>query len=523
MLAQPHENWDIAMKTQFSKFILTGALMFSVTQLTACYNSGNTVSSANSSSNYITSVPSNTYDCLVDPEWITNPSFPLEVKKSGPDGSSNFCDFYQFSTQAYLYLMSPSSEDPSLRNFQVNAHYPLLEFNDDTKGSPANSCDDIKSPKTLRTSLQKSSISTGQAGGGSTIYAQDGNVVYYDVRFNRSLCDLPASAVELAKRNIINFPSGTTELKFAWKVLSDSEKQANQFVTQQQIIEGKSQTLGLLGMHIAVATTDHPEFVWATYEHNTNSPTCDAQGTQDTPWLFASQKCTASLPDSAQSDNVCQFNQPKVINGPATGKPTNICAVYPYGTASGDHKAAENLANIVSQNSHLYGALSATSAPMPMQILNNYFNVGAIWVSDISKSSGGIGVPNERGSLRLANSVAETDFQHVNLNNNFSSNCFGCHQYSGTSQSMSNNITSQKLSHSFIDIITGQGKAADVNAISQIPSNAQAARICGGNPSADNDKERKGTCKNARGYLKWNGNWTNINRSAGSVCGCEVE
>ncbi|KZN54817.1 hypothetical protein N482_24405 [Pseudoalteromonas luteoviolacea NCIMB 1942] len=524
IVGQATKNWDIEMKTPSRKLIFTSVIALSIVQLTACYNSASTRSDTTASANtYVQSVPANTYDCQVDPNWITSPSFPQEVKKSGADGSSNFCDFYQFSTQAYLYLMSPSSENSALRNFQVDANYPLLEFNDDTLGSPANSCDNIKSPKSLRTSLQKSSISTGQAGGGASIYAQDGNVVYYDVRFNKSLCDLSASAVELGKKGIINFPSGTTELKFAWKVLSEREKESKSFVTQQQMIDGQPQTLGLLGMHIAVATEDHPEFVWATYEYKANSPTCDAQGEQAMPWLFAEKTCTAGLPDSLDNELGCKFNQPELKNGPATGTPTNICVVYPYGTASGDHKAGENLANIVSQNANLYDALSTTHASSAMQRLNNYFNVGAIWVSDTTSSSGGIGVPNERGSLRLANSVAETDFQHVNLNNKFSSNCFGCHEYSGTGQKMSNNITSQKLSHSFIDIVTGQGKAADVNAISQITSNEYAALICGGDPKQTDKAKRKGTCKNARSYLKWNGNWTNINTSAGSVCGCEVE
>lgn len=502
------------MKTPFSKLMLTGVLSLSVVQLTACNISDN---SKDDSDDYVVGVPSNTYNCPADPRWITNPSLPTEVKKSEDNGtSSNFCDFYQFSTQTYLYLMSPSSSNPALRNFQVDSNYPLLEFNSD--GSPANSCNSVQDGRTMRTALQKSisPIGTGQAGGGASIYDQNGNVVYYDVRFNKSLCNLTSSATEMARANIINFPSGTTELKFAWKVLSSSEAQSNSFVTVQQNTGSQVQTLGLVGMHIAVATDDHPEFVWATYEHNTNTPNCDAQGAQsDTNWSFADKSCTATLPASGASNDACKFNQPTVKNGPATGTPTNICAVYPFGTASGDLKAGENLANIASQNESVYQNLKMVgSGAQSMQVLNNYFNVGAIWLSDTNKNSGGIGVPNERGSLRLANTVAETDFQHVNLNNSFSSNCFGCHNFTGKDQPTNNNITTQNLSHSFIDIATGQGKAADVNASSLIGGNSQAAKICGG---------VKGTCESTRSYLKWDGNWTNINSSSGSVCGCVVK
>ena len=98
-------------------------------------------------------------DCAVDSTWLTAPSLPGEVKKSGADGSSTFCDFYQFSSQTFLYLMSPSTMDSSKRNFQVEANYPLLEFNADGT-APANACDGAATGTTLRPSLAKSSLST---------------------------------------------------------------------------------------------------------------------------------------------------------------------------------------------------------------------------------------------------------------------------------------------------------------------------------------------------------------------------
>ncbi len=458
--------------------------------------------------------------CPVDPKWLSNPSLPTEVKKSGSDGSSNFCDFYQFSTQTFLYLMSQSSN--GLRNFQVQANYPVLEFNSD--GTPANSCDNTIKGPVLRTSLLKAgagtSVTTGQAGGGATIYAQDGNVVYYDVRFNKALCGLTGSAVDLQKQNIKNFPAGTMELKFGWKVLSDAEIASNTFVTQKQNINGKNVTLGLAGMHMVTATKDHPEFIWTTYEHLKNTPNCDAPSAQNTTaWTFASASCTTTLPGSADPANACKFNQPLKKQTSPTGVPTNICRVHPYGTASGDPKAAENLTDVTKQNSELLSLLSQPSTPAAMKVLANYFTVGALWVSDISQSSGGVGVPNERGSLRLANSVAETDYQHVNLNNNFASNCFGCHNYAGTAQSVSNNITTQALSHIFKDIKIGQGENIDVTSPVTIGSTSLAKNICAG----DGTKDNPGVCKKTASYLKWNGNWTNANASAGSVCGCTAQ
>lgn len=452
-------------------------------------------------------------NCPVDPAWVTNPSLPTEVKKSGADGSSNFCDFYQFSTQAFLYLMAPTSGG-SMRNFQQQSQFHVLEFNGD---KPGNSCDKDVTSLTLRTSLDKSvpgsSMSTGQAGSNATIYAQDGNVIYYEVRFNKSLCDLTGSAVEQQKQGIKNFPAGTYELKFAWKPLSAAEVAANEFVMQNSVLDGKQVTLGLVGMHMAIATQDHPEFVWATYEHNRNSPNCSASVDQSkTAWTFASQACTAGLPGTAKEGDQCAFNEPPKNTSAPTGTPTNICRVYPYGTASADSNAAENVADIYQQNTNMQAALG--QGPASMQVLNNYFTVGALWVSDIGQSSGGVGVPNERGSLRLANTVAETDYQNVDINSQkFISNCFGCHNYAGTNAQPSNNITSQALSHIFRDIVTGKGLSVDVSAGQTIADNSQAPAICGG---------ETGVCYKSAHYLKWNGQWTNANSSAGSVCGCEV-
>ena len=115
--------------------------------------------------------------CPVDASWLKTPSMPTEVKQSAGSGDSTFCDFYQFSTQAYLYLMSQNSEGQ--RNFLDQSQYSVLEF--DEQGHPANSCDDEVTGETFRTHLNKadsSSLSTRQAGDSATIYAQDANVVY---------------------------------------------------------------------------------------------------------------------------------------------------------------------------------------------------------------------------------------------------------------------------------------------------------------------------------------------------------
>lgn len=445
------------------------------------------------------SASAQTVNCPADQSWFTSPSMPLEVAQSAGPGDSTFCDFYQFTWQAFAYLMATSSNDSSVRNFQDQKQFHELEASSD--GTPENSCDKKVKGETFFVRTVKSSDAgedfaiperINQAGGGATIYDQNSNVVYYNVRFTPNLCDVKS----IQSNN--NFPGKTTELKSAWKVLKSGEE-ANYVTFKTKLGKQKTvTTLGLIGFHIAAATPDHPEFVWATFEHNNNSPDCVAPA-KTTGFAFSSESCATALKNN---DNVgiinCQFNDAQTQNdlSQTTGSPTNICREYPYGSKKGDAHYDENVSSITSLNKNVQPFLTGQYS-----VLKNYFNVGALWVSDTSQGST---IGNQRGSLRLANTVAETDFQSVDLNSQFISNCFGCHSYSsGTTK----NTTNGFLSHIFDDIVAGSGQCVDVQASKLINSNSQAKQDC------------PNVCTNSSSQFKWNGQWTNQGVPM-SVCGC---
>ncbi|HBF47010.1 MAG TPA: mannan-binding protein, partial [Shewanella frigidimarina] len=253
----------------------------------------------------------------------------------------------------------------------------------------------------------------------------------------------------------------------------------------------------------AVATPDHPEFVWATFEHKVNAPDCSSAETS-TAWSFASKACTTDLKNQDALGIVqCRFNNPAPSQS-ITGSASEICREYAYGSAEGDRNYDENTQSISTLNANVQPFLTGN-----FKVLSNYFNVGALWVSNISKDSE---IGNQRGSLRLANTVAETEYQSVDLNAKFISNCFGCHNYTGTENNGSN-TTSNSLSHIFDDIAIGSNQCLDVQAATTINSQAQAKAEC---PK---------TCTNSSSKLKWNGQWTNQSASTGmqlpqTVCGC---
>ena len=135
-----------------------------------------------------------------------------------------------------------------------------------------------------------------------------------------------------------------------------------------------------------------------------------------------------------------------------------------------------------------------------MSVWQNYMMVGALWENDVTQPSST--VSNQRGSMRLANTVMETTVQNIDLNATFVSNCFGCHQFAGSGNS--NTLPSSSLRHIFDDVMQGQCKANDVQA-GPIWSNQDAQQKC------------VQTCQNKGG---WNGNWKTTEPGVMSVCGC---
>lgn len=370
--------------------------------------------------------------CNANPGWVTNPMPPDEI----PDGGENFCDFYQFSWQWFLYLMSPSADNPELRNFQVASDYPVLQIDRDSCANPSGQ--PMFFVRTVKVDNEEAEFvlpeRIDQAGSKATIYDQNDNVVFYSVSFGRSLCDAPDSG---------NLPPDTTELKLAWKVITENEK-ADYLWIEADVIpseEGQApanETLGLIGFHLVRGTVEHPELVWASFEHKNNAPNCiNPDQAPGNGWSFLSNSCQSCLQQpNSQCLESCQLNQ-AANHKRLVGQATEICRIFPEGTAGGDHKGKENIADVTALNTQLIGPdgiLTTLPDDDPMAVVGNYFNIGALWVSDPNNPAT---TDNQRGSLQLANPVMETTFQgSLTLDNGELEastqgvlNCFGCHQY----------------------------------------------------------------------------------------------
>ncbi len=394
------------------------------------YSTNNTVVNNNNSNVSPAVTPSG--DCPASADWVSNPqNAPAEI----PGGGQNLCQFHQFSWQWFLALMNAAGDS---RTFENQQNYPLFQANG------VNSCTatTVKNRIFVRSLKDENGPVNdfilperiGQAGGGATIYDQNGNVVYYEVRFSRDQCSLPADAKM--------FPAGTTEIKVSYRVITDADKPNYVWINADINGDGKiepNELLGMVGFHLVKSTALHPEFVWATFEHKLNVPECQAAADTSKDWSFTSETCAAQLPNSVDP-KVCNFNSATPQTVLSGGTPTQICRVYHDSSKPGDNQYDSNVSDIDQLNAQLTGPtgfISTLPATNPLAVLKNYMLVGALWESDITQPSSNLG--NQRGSIQLANSTMETTFQQApnftpmpytgTSNLQPATNCFACHGY----------------------------------------------------------------------------------------------
>lgn len=378
--------------------------------------------------------------CMPDPDWLTTPSLPIEIAEE-----ESFCDFYKFSLQSFVYFMS-KNEDPTKWNFEDTKKFPVYNY-----ASPGSSCK--KDLPTLSTSIN-------QAYNNDVIYDQNSNVVFYSVHFTQELCDAPEKG---------DLPTGTIELKMAWKVLAASEKDRYVSITKDLVVtsaDGKPQTLknvtlGLAGIHIIQSTAKHPEMMWGSYEHVDNNPLCKPS-TGYKPYSFISSSCWKSLADGHTTDPSCKFNQAENLTT-LKDQPSQICRVFADGSDQDnilyyeDSKGVKYNPNKYDQNTdainQLNEAILKSSYFDNTPALKNYLIVGGLWVSDIKQPSSEI--DNQRGSLEMSNTLMETAIQGGDIPAGEPMlNCFACHGYipGKTAEVIGTGEFPTKLSHLFSNL-----------------------------------------------------------------------
>lgn len=382
--------------------------------------------------------------CEVSPDWVNNPSMPGEV----PEAES-FCDFYQFSWQWFLAQVSP---DPAngMPKFLENRVYQPTGGTGQCASEALTGVGGVQAALRPRT-IKAQDFEEVQADS-HALYDKNGNVVHYNAFYTQALCDSTAEG----------FAPGTLELKAAWMTL---DAPSSDYFTIEVEMNGNQTRLGLVGLHLAIWTPNHPEMIWASWEHRKNAPLCNGQSV-GTEWAFASADAAACLAankteGSGPPPGACAsfgFNTPDALPSgdvPLTNAPNNVCREYDHGNQPGEsvngNDNTANLAAIVELNAGMERLLGGLPTDNPMHIWSHYEMVGGLWTKD-GAASGALPVPSQqgsadpnspqRGSLELANMALET-FQQGD--ESFVPNCFGCHNYDPTKPLNVSHIQSKLL------------------------------------------------------------------------------
>jgi hypothetical protein len=394
--------------------------------------------------------------CAADPSWLSPTNKPpTEIGNGIPVSQETNCQFYQFSWQWLLSLLQPSAPGADNLVFETFNLYQPSQTNqcNQPKLTGKNSAAKALFVRTLKTDTdtfdpvlpEEMAQATGQA-----LYDQAGNVVLYNIWYNNTECQATSKG----------YQPNTIEIKVSWRILAKADPSYYTMTATIPAISPQPLTLGLVGLHMVINTANHPEFVWATLEHDNNAPNCTSpQATPPGNWSFTSAACAACLatqtPEQcAQATPPCNFNA-GVTSKSVTGTPNEVCRVYSDGTDPGPttngNNNDTNRANIDALNAQLVGPtglLTALPSTNPLSVFKNYFLVGGLW------TNGGVAstTPNEqRGSLELANSTMETFFQQQG------NNCFTCHTY--------DTATPLKVSHIINNLITPSGSQALTKAL----------------------------------------------------------
>jgi hypothetical protein len=288
-------------------------------------------------------------------------------------------------------------------------------------------------------------VEQGQSNG-EVLVAQNGSLVYYTLSVNNVFMlfrtmqgsspsvslQFPTSQAQLNavssfasahnRSPIIDSFALSIEVKSSW-VEAAGLKDSTSFIIMPATIPTYDKTnpahwvpngtktvnLALVGIHVVGSTAQHPEMLWATFEHVSNAPAADysynsTSGlktiTQPTSgvWNFCSVTPTApfntAINEMSGSDIVS-------IGGGNIG-PSNVRREMPFGMPGNN---ASSNAEVIVMNNVVRSLLD------PNDVRKNYIQTGTTWFIP--------GTTSQVGTNNLANTTMETFHQP--------SNCFSCH------------------------------------------------------------------------------------------------
>lgn len=426
-------------------------------------------------------------DCNCDKTWFPHQQTPNPLD----DSTSNFwklrentnnCMFHQFSVQKFLWLTRTMSNGHAY--FQDSLEQVNIKLN-------------IVKPNSLYPNIALVLNDTAQAGSQGSLHSnptlsQDGksNMVYYSKFVNTTLlnackgfADSLSQSDSTSKRtsNNYSFPNGSLEIKVSWisqKAIPIEER--NNYYRTEAVVgmdskTAKKDTVVLLGIHIVTKVINHPEFIWATFEHKDlaanynwakSTPTKADNTSSTNDLLFFAKGSTSDVHSIVWLDSTNASGNIVKSLRPSPQDTVRAFSVFKYGTprAPGNKFMTGTSQTINNGDSINYSNIEAVNKSLERHFANvtdvwkNYFYNGAIWLNTDKLNSNqqdsiihnlfgnidiNIGSP-ARGSLAAKNITMETYTQvfgnppiqtaingnvivQLHASDNLIGNCFGCH------------------------------------------------------------------------------------------------
>jgi len=419
-----------------TKFILLGfgiLLLFS-----QCQNQGKKDNAAHTeeSSDALESADySQTAQSLCESKWFPHSQTPAPEEGNGSPFDTNSTTnqiFHQWSWQKFLWLTKPENGNPLFESELEQVTNELIPITLPQMGADLVLTD------------------IGQAGSNGILvsnakYNGTSDTVYYSIHVNDGLSKLSDSMKNVILKdpnqldNRLCYPVGALEVKISWvnaQTIPKSERKSYYQKLAYITTIKDTATMALLGMHVVGVVKNHPEFIWATFEHDNMAPdydwsattNADVSVTSNEEMLFFEKGYQATIKDIQYTSTTLS-------------SPENIFTVFQYGIPRTAHDSMmpglsqddasnrSNLNHITSLNTCVKSNLGTSD------IWSNYYYNGSVWLNmdglshkqqvDTVLSFGfSVGVPTTgnlaRGSLAAFNITMETYAQ-----------CFGVQSISG--------------------------------------------------------------------------------------------
>ena len=436
-----------------------------------------------------------TAPCLCESSWFPHTQTPAPAEGAGSPfdtSSTTNCIFHQWSWQKFLWLTKPQSNgDPLFMNelIPVSPHMAVVQ------------------PQ-LGLNLVLSSIE--QAGGGGILkttpaYAPDGKgrTVYYSIHTDSTMFTsaeafkVALNNGSLSPNNKETFPVNSLELKVAWvDVQSMSSTEAGKYYTRDAAIQQSDgsylkTTVALLGMHVVGVVINHPEFIWATFEHHDMAPDYDwktADVTSSDNDLVYAQGATTGL---------AGIQWDKSTTAPVLAD--KAYTLFKFGVPRMPTDTFMTTSQSEPLNYNNVNSIDSCVATRLSDIWNNYYYKGSIWLNTDGLSPAqqadtlvalGSQIANVQTGAMARGCVSNANLTMETFEQTFSStisgisvtniaNCFSCHN--AQSFATGNPKSPLYISHVFDGYLSaGQGKSIrEIDAL-KLKQYLETRRLFGG-------------------------------------------